>query len=508
MTEMLIMKRTILLVLAGLVVGVIIGGIIFPKRQPSVQSGERKILYYRDPMNPQNTSQSPRKAPDGMDYVPVYAEAAGQPTSGNGIHIDPSVVQNIGVVSEVAARRRLTKTVRTSGTVAVDQRRLYSVNARVMGWVEKLYADYEGKAVKKGQPLFELYSPDLTGAQQEYLQAMKEKRNAGKPDSSQNGLSLWESAGQRLLNWGVSPDDIAKLESTGTPLKTMAIVSPADGLIMDKMIVQGQNIMAGMELYKIADLSTVWVMASVYQYEIPWVKTGQGTDIELSYIPGRVFHGQVSFVSPMLDMESRTAQVRIEVANTPSFDIKPGMFATVSIKSPVAFDAVAVPEQAIIHAGDRDIAVIDLGGGYFETRQVRLGVSADGYIQVLSGIKTGEKVVVSSQFLIDSESNLKAAVSQLSGHEGMNMPEKRNNTKTNSGNESMEIGNMPGMDMGAKPQKAIPPSKAHPQKFKADHGMDGMPGIDMDTRPDSGKMKNDKDTMGDIPGMDMEHKGH
>jgi YHS domain-containing protein len=199
----------------------------------------------------------------------------------------------------------------------------------------------------------------------------------------------------------------------------MMFYSPVNGYVMDKMVFKGQSVMAGMELYKIADLSTVWIIADIYQYELPWVKVGQKADIELSYMPGKKFRGTITYVYPMLSMETRTAKVRVEVRNTPALEFKPEMFATVQIASPVALNAVAVPEQAIIHSGERNIAVIALGGGYFDPREVKLGVTAEGYVQILDGVKEGEKIVVSSQFLIDSESNLKAAISQMTGHAGM-----------------------------------------------------------------------------------------
>jgi len=225
-----------------------------------------------------------------------------------------------------------------------------------------------------------------------------------------------ESARRRLLNWDIPESEIAVLESRGTPKKTMTFYSPVDGFVMEKMVNKGQNVMAGMELYKIADLSTVWILADIYQYELPWVKVGQKADIHLSYMPGKNFQGTVTYIYPMLSMETKTARVRIEVRNTPDLELKPEMFATVEIVSPVIVNAIAVPEQAIIRSGERNIAVISLGGGYFDPREVKLGVTADGYIQILDGIKEGEKIVISSQFLIDSESNLKAAISQMSEH--------------------------------------------------------------------------------------------
>ncbi len=232
---------------------------------------------------------------------------------------------------------------------------------------------------------------------------------------------LVESAKRRLLYWDISEKDITELEQRGTPKKTMTIYSPVNGIVTEKMVLQGQNIMAGMELYKIADLSTVWVIADVYQYEVPWIRNGQEVELNLSYLPGKSYKGQITYIYPFLNEESKTIKVRAEVRNTSNYDFKPGMFANVTIKSPVSIEAVAVPEQALIRSGERTIAVISLGGGYFDPREVKTGVTASGYVQILEGIKEGEKIVTSSQFLIDSESNLKAAIQLMRGHEGHDM---------------------------------------------------------------------------------------
>jgi len=454
--------KKIITVLLSVVIGLVVGWFIFRPSNQDGDSGARRILFYRDPMNPANTSPTPKKAPDGMDFVPVYEEgSAGSgerkiayyqdpmhpwftsdkpgkaPDCGmdlvpvyegesdaKGIRIDPVTVQNIGVKVEEVTERPLKKVIRTVGKVEANETKIYSINTKIMGWVEKLYVDYTGKPVRKGERLLELYSPELVSTQQEYLQAIqyqKQLEQSSVDEARSGAQSLVESAKRRLLYWDIPQSEIDALEQRGTPKKTLTIYSPADGYVMDKMVFKGQNIMAGMELYRIADLSTVWIMADIYQYELPWVKVGQRAEIELSYLPGKQFEGTVTYIYPMLSMETKTAKVRVEVRNTPTLELKPEMFATVQIESPVALNAVAVPEQAIIRSGDRNVVVVALGGGYFDPRDVKLGVSAAGYVQVLAGIKQGEKIVVSSQFLIDSESNLKAAISQMSGHAGHDM---------------------------------------------------------------------------------------
>ena len=449
------MKKTVITAILSIIIGLGAGWLIFMPGKTEQKAGERKILYYRDPMNPQNTSPSPKKAPDGMDFVPVYAEGSSgsadrkiayykdpmhpwytsdkpgkAPDCGmdlvpvyegesgvQGIKIDPVTVQNIGVKVEEVVRKKLVKVIRTNGKVDYDERKVYSVNTKVMGWVEKLYVDYTGQVVRKGEPLLDLYSPELVSTQEEYLQAVAYRKKLAASDLAEarkGADELLRSAKRRLLYWDIPEREILALEERGTPKKTMTIYSPADGIVVDKMVNAGQNVMAGMELYKVVDLSTVWILADIYQYELPWVKVGQQAGIQLSYLPGSTFKGAITYVYPYLNDQTKTAKVRIVVRNTATFDLKPDMFATVKIASPVTIDAIVVPSQAIIRSGERNIAVVALGGGYFDPRDVRLGVESEGYIQILSGLKAGEKIVVSSQFLIDSESNLKAAISQMS----------------------------------------------------------------------------------------------
>ncbi|MBK6912457.1 MAG: efflux RND transporter periplasmic adaptor subunit [Ignavibacteriales bacterium] len=236
--------------------------------------------------------------------------------------------------------------------------------------------------------------------------------------------------------WDISEKDIAEIEKNNTPKKTLTIYSQVNGTVVDKMIFEGQQIMAGMSLYKVADLSNVWVMADIYQVDLPWIKLGQKVELELSYLPGKTYNGTVTYIYPYLNEETKTIKVRTEVRNTSNYDFKPGMFATVKLVSPISVEAVVVPDQAIIRTGERTIAVMSLGGGYFDPREVKLGVSSDGLVQVLEGIKDGEKIVISSQFLIDSESNLKAAIQQMRGHEGMDMSKPMEEQKPNEQTKS------------------------------------------------------------------------
>ncbi len=498
------MRKTLIIAVIGILVGLLAGWLVFHSSPGKDEGQERKILYYRDPMNPQITSPVPKKSSDGMDFVPVYAEegtASGDrkiayykdpmhpwytsdkpgkaPDCGmdlvpvyegesdiKGIKIDPVTVQNIGVKVEEVTKRHLSRTIRTVGQVTYDERKVYSVNTKIMGWVEKLYVDYTGKPVRKGEPLLELYSPDLVNTEQEYLLALRNREELQKStvDEAKRGADdLVASARRRLENWDISPQEIQEIEKLGVPKKVMTIYSPANGIVMEKMVVNGQNIMPGMTLYKIADLSDVWVLADIYQYELPWVKVGDKADLELSYLPGKSFKGTITYVYPFLSGETRTAKVRVEIRNTPNLEFKPDMYATVTIASPLSIDAVAVPNQAIIRSGERNIAVIALGGGYFEPRDVMLGVVAGDYVQVLDGIREGEKIVISSQFLIDSESNLKAAIGLMSGHEA-----------TPAGPDTSTL---KGMDM-SKPMESAKPEggdhTGHDSTRHTDHNMPDM----------------------------------
>jgi RND family efflux transporter MFP subunit len=452
--------------------------------EQSRESGEKKIAYYKDPMHPWYTSDKPGKAPDcGMDLVPAYEGESDT----KGIKIDPVTVQNIGVRTEIAESRKLTKTIRATGKVDYDETKVYSVTTKIMGYVERLYVDYTGKTVRKGEVLMDLYSPELVTTQQEYLQAIryqKELENSSIEEARKGSEELVQSAMRRLLYWDIPESEIKALEERGTPKKTMTIVSPVDGIVMDKMVLKGQNVMAGMTLYKIVDLSTVWILADVYQYELPWLEVGQPADIELSYLPGKAFSGTVSYIYPYLNMETKTVKVRIQLINTPNIEFKPEMYATVKLSSPLAINAVTVSDQAIIRTGERNIIVVALGGGYFEPRDVTLGVTADGYTQVLDGLRAGESIVTSSQFLIDSESNLKAAINLMKGHEGTDMSKPMEEKPDSSDRHK-------GHDMNAVPKEDQ--SKAHeghaPQKMskkknksedRKHHDMKDMPGMDHD----------------------------
>ncbi|MCI0693932.1 efflux RND transporter periplasmic adaptor subunit [candidate division KSB1 bacterium] len=477
------MKKTVITILISIALGLVAGWFFFRPAKEGGATAERKILYYRDPMNPERTSPTPMKSSDGMDFVPVYAEAEkeannssekkilyykdpmhpwltspkpgkapdcgmdmvpvyeneAETMTGNAIKIDPTVVQNTGVKTEEVQKRKMRKVIRTVGKIEVDETKLYSINTKIMGWVEKLYVNVTGQPVKKGQPLLELYSPELVSTQEEYLLALRyQKATSGSEvqEAVAGSASLVESARRRLELWDITDAQIAELEQTGKLRRTLTFYSPADGIVMEKMIVQGDAVMPGMKLFQIADLSTIWVIADIYEYELPWVKLGQPAEMELAYVPGKVFNGKVTYLYPMLSMETRTAKVRLEFANPGSaIELRPEMFATVRAVSDLGEPVIAVPEQAIIPAGPRRVAIVALSAGYFEPRDVKVGRTAEGYLEILEGLKEGEQLVISSQFLIDSASNLRSAIGAMAGmsHGGMQMTPKGEREKGREG---------------------------------------------------------------------------
>jgi membrane fusion protein, copper/silver efflux system len=343
-------------------------------------------------MHPAYRSEKPGKAPDcGMDLVPVYEERG----SRDAIEISPDRQQKIGVATAVAERRRLGGTIRTSGRVVADETRLARVTTKFDGTIERLYADFTGKTVRRGQPLFTVYSPDLLAAQEEYLLAIR----AG---AQLPGLA--EAARQRLRLWDVTDGELRQLERSGAPKRSVTIVSPASGIVTAKTAVAGARVMAGQPLFDIADLSHVWVLADIYESELPSIRAGSRADVTIASLPGRTFLGQVTFIAPLVDEMTRTVKVRIEIENRTG-ELKPDMYADVSIESP-PHDAVVVPDDAVLQTGTRSIVFI-ASDGRFEPREVQTGRKAEGLFEIVHGLAGGERVVTQANFLIDSESRLR-----------------------------------------------------------------------------------------------------
>ena len=372
------------------------------------KKAEKKVLYWVDPMHPAYKSDKPGIAPDcGMDLVPVYeGEDVGKSTveGYSNVKLATSRQQLIGVQTGIAEKRSMGRTVRAVGRVAVDETRLHKITTKFDGYIEKLYVDYTGKEVRRGQPLFAVYSPELLATQQEYLLALR---------TAKQSPLLLESSRRRLQLWDISGADIRRLEQTGATRKALTIASPVNGFVLTKNAIEGARIAAGEPMFEIADLDRVWVFADVYESELAFARLGAPATITLSYLPGRTFNGKVTFVTPTVDPMTRTAKVRIEVDNR-DHALKPDMFADVVIEEPTR-SVTVVPDSAVISTGTRSVLFVVKDGGTFEPREVQTGTKSDRYIEIRSGVEPGEKVATQANFLIDSESRLKAALAQMSG---------------------------------------------------------------------------------------------
>ena len=379
-----------------------------PARQ---EQGKKKPLYYRNPMGLPDVSPVPKKDPMGMDYVPVFEGDEGE--SGSPVvKISIDKVQKLGVRTEAAALRDLTRTVRAVGTIQVDESQLHTVAPKFEGWIERLHVNTTGQYVTQGQGLMEVYSPDLITAQQEYIIAWKgvEMAKEGSPEIQASMRQLVTSTLQRLRNWDISEEDLKRLQKEGAGRQTLTLRSPVSGVVLEKPALKGMRFMPGEVLYRISNLSSLWLLADIFEQDLSLVRQGQEARITVNAYPGKAFRGKVAFVYPTLTPETRTAKARIELANAGGL-LKPEMYASVELIAGQARKKVlAVPDSAVLDSGTRQIVLLQRGEGSFEPRPVKLGTRGDGYVEVLDGIQAGDNVVVSANFLIDSESNLKAAL--------------------------------------------------------------------------------------------------
>ncbi len=375
-------------------------------------SGERVIAYWVAPMDPAYIRNEPGKSPMGMDLVPVYEDEI----IGSIIKIDPVTSQNMGLKMATAEQKQLTKEITAVARIVYDEEKLYGVNSKVPGWIENLYVDFEGMSVKKDDPLLEIYSPDLVTAQQEYLSALRNHENLKDVslESARKGAAdLLVAAKDRLLLWDITEEQIENLRQTGAVKKTLTLYSPADGVVISRMVVDGDKVMPGMKLFQVADLSTVWAHADIYEYELPFISMGQEVRLSLSYLPGTTFTGRISFIYPYLNEMTRDVRIRIEIPN-PNLYLKPNMYATAFISSSLPGTRVVIPNQAVIRSGLRNLVFISLGNGKFMPREVKLGVlGQNDMIEIVSGLNAGNIVVTSSQFMLDSESRLREATSKI-----------------------------------------------------------------------------------------------
>ncbi len=356
----------------------------------------------------------------GMTMESIQKEGKMEEVAPGTVQITPERQQLIGVKFGTVEMKPLERVIRTVGRVDYDEKRIVTVSPKIGGWVEDLYVDFTGRFVKQGDPLLTIYSPELVSTQEEYLLALRAKKSLTKspfPEVAGSGESLAESAKRRLKLWDISDDQIKALEEGGQAKKTLTLYSPFSGFVLEKSAYKGMNVMPGMALYKLADLSVVWLYADIYEYELPFIRLGQQASIQLSYTPGETLTGKAIYIYPSLNPETRTAKVRFEIPNSHG-RLKPEMYANVEIKVRLG-QKLAVPEGAIIDTGLRQLAIIDKGNGYFEPREVKVGSKVEGYYEVIKGLKAGERVVTSANFLIDSESKLKEAVGGMAGMPGM-----------------------------------------------------------------------------------------
>jgi len=427
------------IVVAGLIAAAVAGGYWWGTRQaghapaqaanaaatakdapaPSAAAGKGKILYYRNPMGLPDTSPVPKKDAMGMDYVPVYE--GGEPDAPAGtVKISIDKVQLLGVRSEKVEERELRRTIQAVGTIQPNERLLYKVAPRFEGWIEKLYVNTTGQAVGRGQPLMEVYSPDLVTAQEEYLIALRgaKELKEGGADAQAVMQRLAEGALRRLRNWEISDKELEALQQDGKPRRLVTYRSGANGVVLQKPSIQGMRFMPGEVLFEIADLSSVWLLADVFEQDLGLVHLGQEAKLRIVAYPNKDFAGKVVFVYPTLDSGTRTAKVRIELPNRGML-LKPAMYGNVELASSHGRGKLlAVPDSSVLDSGTRQVVLVRRGEGLFEPRTVKLGMRADGYVEVLEGLRAGEEVVVRANFLIDAESNLKAALGTFGGHGG------------------------------------------------------------------------------------------
>ncbi len=358
-------------------------------------------------------------AMSGMDHSSHQSDAEVADAEATVVLVEPSVVQNIGVRTTEVDVSTMNRIIQSTARFEMDESSAHTVTLRTDGWVEKLFVTYEGALVSEGDPLLDLYSPELVSTQEEYLLALNNaERMSGGPIEglSEDADRLLEAARRRLLFWDITPEQIAELELTRQPLRAIRFNAPASGEVMSKSVVEGQHVTAGEPLLKIYDTGKIWLMADLYEQDLSWVREGLPVTIELPYDPGKTFRGRVDHIYYMLDPATRTARARIIMPGNRRM-LKPGMYATVRIQGEPLPPAPIVPEESVIRTGEQDIVIISLGGGRFVPRAVRLGVLADGSYRILEGLEGGEIVVTSAQFLIDSESRLKSAVGAMADHQ-------------------------------------------------------------------------------------------
>ena len=378
--------------------------------------GPRKILFYRSPMDPNVTSHEPRKDEMGMDFIPVYEdEANGSAASVQGraaVTIDPARQQLIGLRTAAVTPGDVSGGWRTVGRVQVDPTRVSRINVKVSGYVERVFVDFVGRPIRKGEALFTIYSPDLLAAQQEFLLALQTRNSYAQSGGlTENGEAMVAAARQKLKLWDVPDAELKRLEETGEATKTLTFVSPVSGVVTTKNIVDGTALKPGDMPYEITDLSTVWVLADAYQSDVEQLDVGMPATLTLESLPDQVFTGKIEFVDPILDPQTRTLKVRLNFENKAG-ELKPDMYGEVTFQNE-ARKALTIPADAVIPSGRGHFVFVDIGGGKFQPRPVEIGAKSGDHVEVISGLNEGEKVVTRANFLVDSESSLRAALAAI-----------------------------------------------------------------------------------------------
>lgn len=380
-----------------------------PAEVAKPDQSEKKPLFYRNPMGLPDTSPVPKKDSMGMDYIPVYADDQNEQPGTVKVNLDR--VQKLGVRTETVSRRLLMHGIRAVGSVQIDERKIHAVSLRFDGWIERLLVNTTGEAVKRGQPLMQVYSPELILAQEEYLVSQRMLKGAPSDgEARQAAASLADAALTRLRALD-APRELSEGLARGNPVqRRVTLRSPTSGVVLEKMVVEGVRFGSGEMLYRIADISTVWVIVDVFEQDLSQIHLGQLVNVQVTALPGRNFQGKVAYLYPTVTRETRTAKVRIEIPN-PGFALRADMYASVEVAAPQGnVPVIVVPASAIIDSGVRQVVLVERGEGRFEPRAVRLGARADDFVEILEGVADGERVVVAANFLIDAESNLRSAL--------------------------------------------------------------------------------------------------
>ena len=368
------------------------------KKPAAKQAKEPEILYWVAPMDPNFKRDQPGKSPMGMDLVPVYADADGDD---NAVRIDPAVINNLGVRTARVERGPLWRRINAVASIDVDENRVSHINLRTQGWVERMVVKSEGERVKRGDLLFELYSPDLLNGQEEYVQALA---------SGNNGLI--RASKERLIALGLEDAQIKALRRSRKSQRLVKVYAPQDGIVSSLKVGEGMFVKPATTIMTLADLSKVWVLAEVFERQADWVEVGQPAEVRLPYLPGRLWEGRVEYIYPELNPTTRTLRVRL-VFDNPDEALKPNMYGTAAIYGGAKKDVLSVPREALIRSGSGDRLVVALGDGRFQSREVLIGIESGDWIEIVEGVNEGEEVVVSAQFLIDSEASIKGSFVRL-----------------------------------------------------------------------------------------------